>query len=219
MAITERFRDVKKGLGREIVLASLAGILIVLSLLFEHIFHLPPLFFVATYPVTPQMAASILSLSFTGPFIIRGSIKGLLRHETNVDELVSLAIVASVILGEYTAAAAVAFIMTLGALLEEYLTSRSRRDIESIAARYPTHALVLKDGQFIKVPLGQVCVEDKILVRPYDIVPVDGKVVLGKSRVDESSLTGESMPIEKAPGDAVYTDTINQDGCTAGRSP
>ncbi len=110
MAMTERFRDVRKGLGREIVLASVAGVLIVLSLLFEHLFHLSPVFFVATYPITPQMVAALLSLSFTGAPIIWGSIKGLLRRETNVDELVSLAIIGAVILGEYNAAAIVAFI-------------------------------------------------------------------------------------------------------------
>lgn len=212
MAMTERFRDVKKGLGREIVLALLAGILIILSLLFEHVFDVSPLFFVATYPITPQMVASLLSLSFTGAPIIWGSIKGLLRRETNVDELVSLAIIGAVILGEYNAAAIVAFIMVLGSLLEEHASGRSRRDIEAIAAKHPTHAFVQRGSQFVAVPLEQVVVGDRVLVRPGDIVPVDGRVELGESRVDESSLTGESIPVDKVTGDAVYTGTTNQDG-------
>ena len=203
MALTERYWDKRKGLGREIALTSVAGVLIGLSLLFKHVLHLSPIF---------SMSAALVSLSLTGIPIIVGSIKGLLRRETNVDELVSLAIIACVILGEYTAAAVVAFIMILGSLLEEHATGRLKRDIEDIAAKHPTHALVLRDPQFVEVPLEKVIIGDRVLVRPGDIVPVDGKVVTGESTIDESSLTGESMPVEKATGDTIYTGTTNQEG-------
>ncbi len=203
MALTERYRDKKRGLGRELALVSIAGVLIVLSLLFEYILHLPPV---------SSVVASLLSLSLTGLPIVQGSIKGLIRRETNVDELVSLAIIAAVILGEYTAAAVVAFVMILGSLLEEYTAGRLRRDISSIAAKHPTHALVLRGAEFSEVLLEEVAVGDRVLVRPGDVVPVDGRVVAGQSRVDESSLTGESIPQEKTIGDVVYTGTANQDG-------
>jgi P-type E1-E2 ATPase len=72
--------------------------------------------------------------------------------------------------------------------------------------------MVLRDTLFVEVLLGQVVVGDHVLVRPGDVVSIDGRVVTGESSVDESSLTGESMLIEKVAGDMVYTGTTNQDG-------
>jgi P-type E1-E2 ATPase len=72
--------------------------------------------------------------------------------------------------------------------------------------------MVLRDTLFVEVLLGQVVVGDHVLVRPGDVVSIDGRVVTGESSVDESSLTGESMLIEKVAGNMVYTGTTNQDG-------
>ncbi|MEA1995625.1 MAG: cation-translocating P-type ATPase [Campylobacterota bacterium] len=174
-----------------------------MSLLSEYIFYLPHIFFTVF---------SLTSLSLTAIPIIINSIRGLLRGEPNVDELVSLAIIAMIGMGKYTPAAMVAFIMTLGSLLEEHAAGRARSNIETIAAQHPTHAIILRDNRFVEIPLEQVAIGNHILVRPGDIVPVDGKIINGESSIDESSLTGESMPVEKSPGNMAYAGTTNQNG-------
>ncbi len=156
---------------------------------------------------------SCLSLCFTGFRIIWGAIRGLARFQTNVDELVSIAIVASMVLGEWISAAVVAFIMVLGGLLEEYTSMRARRHIEALVKESPTHARVIDaDGAVHMVPVHELRPGQHVLSRPGDVIPVDGVVVEGTSDVDESMLTGESLPVCKGCGDFVSAGTTTCEG-------
>ncbi|PIU95912.1 MAG: hypothetical protein COS65_00005 [Armatimonadetes bacterium CG06_land_8_20_14_3_00_66_21] len=118
-------------------------------------------------------ATALLSLGLTGLPIVLGAARGLLRLQTNVDELVSLALVASVVLGEYVVAAVVAFLMVVGSLLEEYTSGRARRHIEKIIALHPRHALLLRQGEQLEVPADSLLPGDRILVRPGEIVAAE----------------------------------------------
>ena len=200
---SSKYSGIIKFLSSELFLISVAGLFLAFSLISEHLTDLPERY---------SIIAALLSLLFTAVPIVLGAVKGLLRRETNVAELVSLALVAAVLLGEYIVAAEVAFILSLGEMLEDYIAGRSRRNIEAIADRHPTHAFVMRDSQYVEVPLTEVVVGDQVLVRPGDIVPVDGIVLSGESGIDESGLTGESIPVEKATKDEVYTGTLNLDG-------
>ena len=156
---------------------------------------------------------SCLALCFTGFRIIWGAIRGLARFQTNVDELVSIAIVASMVLGEWISAAVVAFIMVLGGLLEEYTSMRARRHIEALVKESPTHARVIDaDGAVHMVPVHELRPGQHVLSRPGDVIPVDGVVVEGTSDVDESMLTGESLPVCKGCGDFVSAGTTTCEG-------
>ena len=138
---------------------------------------------------------------------------GLARLESNVDELVSLAIVASLVLGEWTSAAIVAFIMVLGSLIEEFVSARARKHLEALVAARPRHALRVEgDGGVLQVPTADLRPGDRILVRPGDVIAADGQVEDGESQVDESLLTGESAPVDRGPGDLVSGGTINESG-------
>ncbi len=155
----------------------------------------------------------LASLSLTGFPIIWGALKGLSRLQTNVDELVALAIVASLVLQEWISAAVVAFIMVLGGLIEELTSERARRHLEALTAASPRHAVVVDpDGTTREVTVGELAVGQTVLLRPGDVVPADGLVTEGASEVDESALTGESRPAAKAVGDAVASGTVNLDG-------
>jgi len=161
--------------------------------------------------VTPALC--LASLALTGLPIVWGALSGLVRLQTNVDELVSLAIVASVILGEWITAAIVAFIMVVGGLIEELTSERARRHLEALTANSPRHALRLgDDGQVSEVPVDDLSPGDRIRVRPGDVVPADGVVEEGVSELDESALTGEAMPVARRSGDAVASGTVNLDG-------
>lgn len=188
---------------REIARIGVAGALLCAALAADH--------FALSLPI-PAMFLSLGSLALTGIPIVAGTVRGLFRRQRNVGELASVAIAASLFLGEFTVAAELGFIMALGEAAEEYAHRRSRRGIEAIAADTPRHAFVMRDGTAVRVALSEIDPGDRVLVRPGDVVPVDGTVAAGTSAVDESRLTGESIPVEKSAGDTVYAGTLNHDG-------
>ena len=160
----------------------------------------------------------VSSLALTGFPIVWEALCGLVRLRTNVDELVSLAIVASLVLGEWVTAAVVAFIMVLGSLIEELTSDRARRHLDALTEASPRHAFLLgDDGEAHEVAVDALRPGQRILVRPGDVVPADGTVEEGASEADESMLTGESVPVAKGPGDAVSSGTLNLDGSLAVR--
>jgi Zn2+/Cd2+-exporting ATPase len=151
--------------------------------------------YVVRMPQVVVIGLSLGSLCLTGFPIIWGAVRGLLRLTTNVDELVSIAIVASVFLGEWISAAVVAWIMVLGGLIEQYTSQRARRHLERLMASSPDCALLLADdGQVTQIPVDQLRPGLRILVRPGDVIAADGLIEEGESTVDESMLTGESIP-------------------------
>ena len=137
------------------------------------------------------------SLSLNGIPIIMGAVKGLARRKVNVDELVSLAIIASLIRGDFLAAAIVSFVMVLGGLIEEVTSGSARKAIEALVEIAPDTATVLVDGAAKTVSLGEVRAGDRLLIKPGERIPVDGTVCKGVSAVDESSMTGEAIPCAK----------------------
>ena len=164
----------------------------------------------------PGFAAILLGLGAVAvngfPIVIEAA-KGLWERRVNVDELVSLAIVASLARGEVLTAATVSFIMTLGALVEEAVSDGARRSIEALAELAPQEAVRLGgDGAEETVPLAEIRVGDRVLVRPGERIPVDAVIESGVTAVDESAITGESLPRERHPGDAVLAGTLNYTG-------
>lgn len=165
-----------------------------------------------------QRLADILALAsvaINGLPIMWGALKGLIRREVNVDELVSLAIIASLVVGEFLTAAVVSFVMTLGALIERITSESARNAIKGLMNIAPDTATVLRDGEEKSVPVKDVSVGDVIIVSPGERIPVDARIVSGFSGVDESSMTGESLPVEKREGDDILAGTLNLNGVLA----
>ena len=132
--------------------------------------------------------------------------------DIKADVLVSLALVASVCIGEDFAAGEVAFIMQLGALLEELTVSRARAGIEKLVHLTPRTARVVDgDGEKI-IPAEQVRVGDRIRILPGETIPVDGVIRSGQTSINQAVMTGESLPVDKTVGDAVSSGTVNQFG-------
>ena len=155
---------------------------------------------------------ALASVAINGVPIIWGAIRGLIQRRVNVDELVSLAIIASLIQGEFLTAAVVSFVMVLGALIEEATSDSARKAIEALIKIAPETATVLIDSEVKTVPVGEVRVGDLLLVKPAERIPVDGVIRSGETSVDESSMTGEPIPQEKTQGDTLYAGTLNQNG-------
>lgn len=162
-----------------------------------------------------SVAATLLALfsvAVNGLPIIRGAVTGVLHRRVNVDELVSLAIIACLARGEFLTAAVVSFIMVMGSLVEQATTDSARKAIRSLMSISPQTAIVLTDGVTVEKPIQDVKTGEILLVRPGDRNPVDAVIRRGRSAVDESSMTGEPIPVDKEPGDPVYAGTMNLSG-------
>ncbi len=145
--------------------------------------------------------------------IVSEAIIGLVTSfDIKADVLVSLALLASIFIGEIFAAGEVAFIMQLGALLEELTVAKARDGIEKLVHLTPQTARVLRDGREEIIPAESVRVGDRIRVLPGESVPADGVIVSGQTSIDQAILTGESMPEDKTVGDAVSGGTVNRFG-------
>jgi Cd2+/Zn2+-exporting ATPase len=124
------------------------------------------------------------------------------------------AITASIVFGEplYLEAGMLAVLFSVAELMEEYAMDRARSSLRELMDLSPTTATVRRDGEETRVPVEQLRVGDRVIVRPGDRVPADGTVVEGQSAVNQAPITGESVPVDKAAGDEVYAGTINEEG-------
>ena len=146
------------------------------------------------------------------PIILEALIGLVTAFDIKADVLVSLALIASVCIGEYFAAGEVAFIMQLGALLEELTVAKARAGIEKLVHLTPRTARRLTaEGEEV-VAAEAVRVGEHLRVLPGETVPVDGVILSGQTSVNQAVMTGESLPVDKGPGDAVSSGTVNQFG-------
>ena len=186
------------GIKKDITLLVISGIAVLLSLLGVQLF-----------PFDMAWVAIVLCGI---PIILEAVIGLVTAFDIKADVLVSLALIASVAIGEDFAAGEVAFIMQLGGLLEELTVAKARAGIEKLVHLTPQIARVLRDGQDLIIPAEQVQVGDLLRVLPGEGVPVDGVIVSGQTSINQAVMTGESLPVDKTVGDEVSSGTVNQFG-------
>ena len=160
-------------------------------------------------PLDPAWVAVVLC----GLPIMREAVIGLVtKCDIRADVLVSMALVASVIIGEIFAAGEVAFIMQIGAMLEEMTVSRSRAGIERLVRLTPRTARVVRGEEQHIIPAEHVRVGDVLRILPGETIPVDGVITLGNTSVTEAVMTGEPLPADKGVGDMLMSGTVNAQG-------
>jgi Cu+-exporting ATPase len=155
--------------------------------------------------------AVVLTL-LAGYKIFYNAIAALLERQISADLAICIAAIAALSAGEYLAAAEAMFIMLLGEGLEAYAAGRTEAAIHRFVEQLPRRARVVRDGQEVEVGIEELLPDDRIVVRAGERIGADGIVVQGASGVDESSITGESLPRDKQPGDEVFSGTINGNG-------
>ncbi len=186
------------GIRKDIVLLVISG-----AALLASIFNRAPL------PADPAWIPVILC----GIPIVLEAIVGLVTSfDIKADVLVSIALIASLFIGETFAAGEVAFIMQLGALLEDMTVAKARAGIEKLVRLTPQTARLVKGGREEIVQAEDVRVGDILRVLPGETVPVDGRIISGQTSIDQAVMTGESMPVDKGTGDSVSSGTVNQFG-------
>lgn len=162
--------------------------------------------------VLPFDAAWVAILLCGVPILLEAAIGLITAFDIKADVLVSLALIASVCIGEDFAAGEVAFIMQLGSLLEDLTVARARAGIEKLVRLTPQTARVIREGREQVVPAKAVQVGELLRVLPGESIPVDGVIVAGQTAIDQSVMTGESLPMDKTAGDEVSSGTVNQFG-------
>jgi Cd2+/Zn2+-exporting ATPase/Cu+-exporting ATPase len=139
-------------------------------------------------------------------------VRATLNRQIIAHSLMSLGVLAAIAVGEWATAAVVAFFMRVGDYVERFTTERARRAVKDLTSLAPQSARLERAGVEIEVPISQVQIGETVVIRPGEQIPVDGEVIAGHATVDQSTITGESMPFEAGPGSQVYAATITSNG-------
>ena len=155
-----------------------------------------------------MVAAAIVA----GLPVVRNAISALAVRHISIDLLVSIAAIGALIIGEYWEAAAVTFLFAIGHALESATLNKTRAALAELIAVAPDTAIVMRKGEQVEIPAASVAMGEVVLVKNGAKVPVDGEVIAGTGALDEASITGESIPVEKSKGDHVFAGTISRGG-------
>lgn len=151
---------------------------------------------------------AVLAVLTGGYPIFRNVLRALRNRSVTSHALMTLGIVGALAIRQYAAAAVIVFFMRLADFIEGYTTDRSRQAIKELLKLAPETAHVEREGREVELPADQVRRGEVVLVKPGERLPVDGIVVEGRASVNQAPITGESMPVEKQPGDQVFAATI-----------
>jgi Cd2+/Zn2+-exporting ATPase len=163
-------------------------------------------------PATLAWIPLALSIGLGGTFTARRALLSLRSGVLDINTLMVFAVIGAMVLGEWSEAASVVFLFALAQLLESRAMDRARGAIRALMDLAPADAIVRRDGLDRRVPVDDVMAGDTIVVRPGEKVPLDGRVSAGQSHVNQAPVTGESLPVDKGPGDEVFAGTINGRG-------
>lgn len=153
---------------------------------------------------------SWIAVILCGIPIFKECAEGLITEfDIKADLLVTIAIIASIIIGEVFAAGEIATIMAIGGFLEEYTVSKAQGRIEELVKMTPQVATRIKKGVEEKIPVDEVKIGDTLKVLPGESIPTDGIIIEGETSIDQATLTGESVPVDKSVNDEVFSGTIN----------
>ena len=188
---------------REIVFSLIAGLLVLTGWLGQTFFDLPVIAATVLY---------IIAYIFGGWDISQHAWHAIKEKHFDTDLLMVMAALGAAALGEFAEGALLLFLFSLGHALEERALDRARAAVRALADLAPKVALVRRDGKEQELPVESLQLEDLVIVRPGVRIPVDGVISNGNSGVDQASVTGESMPVDKAPGDQVFASTVNGEG-------
>ena len=161
----------------------------------------------------PVIALALLAIATGGPDTLKKGWIALRHFSLNMNFLMSLAVIGAAIIGQWPEAAVVIFLFSLAEMIEALSLDRARNAIKSLMAMTPELATVQgDDGVWQEVAAKEVALGAVVRVKPGERIPLDGKILEGQTTINQAPITGESMPVEKKPGDPVFSGTINERG-------
>jgi Cd2+/Zn2+-exporting ATPase len=158
------------------------------------------------------LVLNVISYVAGGLFGAKGALESLFKRRIDVDMLMILAALGAALIDQWHEGAILLFLFSLSNVLQDYAIGRSRQAIRSLLKLYPSEAKVRRGDGVQVIKVSAIRIGDMILIEPGERIPVDGVVRAGRSAVDQAPITGESMPVEKMPGDKVFAGTLNQQG-------
>ncbi|HOU40801.1 MAG TPA: heavy metal translocating P-type ATPase, partial [Promineifilum sp.] len=160
------------------------------------------------------LAPALFAVAYVagGAFGLKGGVESLMARTLDIDLLMILAALGAAVVGQPFEGAMLLFLFSLSNTLQDFALDRTRNAIRALMKLRPDEAAVYRGDRLVTLPIEQVRVGDRMLVKPGDRIALDGTVLTGAGSVDQASLTGESMPVYKKPGDPCFAGTINQDG-------
>lgn len=147
----------------------------------------------------------------------RSGLYGLRSLTFDMNFLMTVAVLGAFAIGEESEGATVAFLFSFGNTLQAYTVDKTRQSIRALMELAPPEALVLRDGQELRLPVEEIVVGDTLLIKPGERIAMDGVVAEGVSAVNQAAITGESVPVEKQAGDVIYAGTLNENGALSVR--
>jgi Cd2+/Zn2+-exporting ATPase len=154
----------------------------------------------------------LIAVVFVGHGIIKHGLKSLLKKEVKIDFLITIATIGTFFLGEGAEGAALILLFYLAEYLEHYALDRSKRSLVNLIKLTPDTGVIKRNEKEIEIKVDEIEIGDIVVVKPGDKIPIDGKIIKGYTSVNQSSITGESIPVNKKVGDEVYGSTINEEG-------
>nr|HPI78834.1 HAD-IC family P-type ATPase [bacterium] len=196
-------RPVSWARNRNALRTAAAGVLFAAGAAVENFTSAPRLVSVSIYAAT---------LIVAGAPVFIGGAKSIRARSLDMNALMSISITGAVLIGAWEEGAMVVLLFSIAEMIEEYTVSKANKSVEAMLELTPETALIKTPGGERETPVSQIRPGDIAIVRPGDRIPVDGVVVYGGTTVDQSAVTGESMPVAKTAGDMVFAGTINVDG-------
>ncbi|MBX3038713.1 MAG: cadmium-translocating P-type ATPase [Anaerolineales bacterium] len=181
----------------------LAGLFLLIGWLGELFFEFPPFISISLYLSTYLLGGWDVTLH---------AMQALRQRKFDTDVLMVFAAVGAAFLGEFAEGALLLFLFSLGHALENRALNRARSAISALGSLTPKTALVRRDGKEKEVPVKSLQLEDVVIIRPGVRIPIDGIILSGTSGIDQSSVTGESLPVDKSAGESVFAGTLNGEG-------
>ena len=181
---------------------AIAGLALTIGFFGEKLFGLPA-------PVA--LGFYVLSYLAGGYDVARAALPALFRGKFDIDLLMIAAAAGAALLGEWAEGGFLLFLFSLGHAGEHYAMDRARNAVGVLGKLMPRTAFTKRGDRLEEVPVEQLAVDEVVVVKPGERVPVDGVITAGESSIDQSAITGESVPVERKPGDDVFAGTINQD--------
>lgn len=161
---------------------------------------------------TTSIPLYALSGILGGYYVARSAFLGLKSRTLDMYVLMTAAAIGAAIIGEWAEGATVLFLFSLGNVLESYALDRTRASVKKLIELSPDEAIILKDAKEQLIPVDEVHLGDVAIVRPGERIPLDGRILKGSTSVNQATITGESLPVAKEPGDGVFAGTINEEG-------
>ncbi|GBG56924.1 copper-translocating P-type ATPase [Sporomusaceae bacterium FL31] len=165
-----------------------------------------------SYSDTPLIPLYVTAAVIGGYSAAKSGLYGLKSFNFDMNFLMTVAVIGAAAIGEWSEGATVAFLFSFGNTLQTYTMDKTRQSIRALMELAPPEALVQRNGMEVRLPVEEIVVGDLVIVKPGERIAMDGIVRSGLSAVNQATITGESLPVEKTAGDGVYAGTVNEHG-------